>query len=87
MVLDFGWIKHFIRESFDHKVLVYEKDDVLMDATAFFERKVMPCETTAENLAVYIKVMLWEKCFPGQSPEDVQISVVVHESETSFARC
>lgn len=90
MVVDFGEIKSIIREELDHKVLVYEQDDPLVEATHFFPRKLFTFETTAENIAMWIKLVMIERFFGGEDPlymERSAVEVVVYESANSFARC
>lgn len=87
MVIDFGIVKQWIKDVFDHKVLVYDQDDILLKATEGFQRVEFPFETTAENLAVYIKTELAKLIFDG-FPEDAMVAlmVTVHETPDNFVR-
>lgn len=88
MVVDFGDVKECIKDEFDHKVLVYIGDYRLLEATERFERTVLDFETTAENIAEYIKKKLFAKFFAREKPETlVGIEVTVYETPNNFARC
>ena len=83
MVVDFGAIKQFIRDNFDHKVLVFEGDTVLIDLTEGMERIVLPFETTAENLAKAISGTIKEMYLAED--KTAAVAVTVYENEDSFA--
>lgn len=86
MVLDFGLIKEFVREQLDHTILVYEQDDILMERTEGMRRTVLPFETTAENLATFLKSKIEDAMIelPG-SDDKAEVVVTVYESDESFA--
>lgn len=79
MVIDFGVIKGLISE-WDHKVLVYERDDVLYDKTAGMERIVLGFETTAENIATY-----WARTLRAIVGEGHDVVVEVFETPINSA--
>jgi 6-pyruvoyltetrahydropterin/6-carboxytetrahydropterin synthase len=90
MVADFGDIKDLIKNKFDHKVLVYEQDDVLMIASQGFEREVLPAETTAENIAMIIRAMVFAEVLAKNvkdQKEKIGIAVTVYETPNNAARC
>lgn len=84
MIVDFGDIKSLIKDQFDHTVLVYEQDDILYQAMAKagFKMSLLPCETTAENLAKQIREMIAAKF--GIEKRAVMISV--YETTNNVAR-
>ena len=79
MVVDFGIIKSLINE-WDHKVLVFERDDVLYDKTFGMERIVLDFETTAENIADY-----WAKTIRSLVGEGHDVVVEVFETPVNSA--
>lgn len=88
MIVDFGKIKTLVKGLLDHKVLVYENDDVLMNLTAHMERQVFPFETTAENLALFLKTMIFREFLDKEmtdETEKVGIMVTVWETENNSA--
>jgi 6-pyruvoyltetrahydropterin/6-carboxytetrahydropterin synthase len=88
IVVDFGIIKSAIKELMDHKVLVYEQDDVLMTLTAHMERQVFPFETTAENLSLFLKGFIFKQFIEQEVKDDsekVGIQVTVSETEDNSA--
>ena len=86
MVLDFGDIKRLLTEHFDHKILIYEKDAELLrvasEMTDVFQACVLPCETTAENLASVIRGMIQNIMTTG---EPAPVTVTVFETPNSAA--
>jgi 6-pyruvoyltetrahydropterin/6-carboxytetrahydropterin synthase len=83
MVVDFGLLKQFVKDSFDHKVLVYEQDDILLQRTDGMTRAVLPFETTAENIAKFLSVAIKEQFLAEDKTADVAITV--YENDDSFA--
>jgi 6-pyruvoyltetrahydropterin/6-carboxytetrahydropterin synthase len=81
MVVDFGEIKNIVKEL-DHKVLVYKEDTWLRRCLdeGEFAVVILEHETTAENLAKYIKGRILE-CMQ----QDFYVKVRVYETETNYA--
>jgi 6-pyruvoyltetrahydropterin/6-carboxytetrahydropterin synthase len=92
IVADFGDIKSFIRGLYDHKVLVFEQDEVLIKACkgGGFEMAILPYETTAENIAQGIKELLALTYFKPElmDPKDlIALTVTVYETPENSAKC
>ena len=88
MVIDFGLLKSAIKEVLDHKVLVYEQDDVLMALTVYMERQIFPFETTAENIALFLKGFIFKQFIEQDIKDDsekVGIQVTVYETKDNSA--
>lgn len=83
MVVDFGAIKQFIKDGLDHKVLVYEQDDILISRTEGMARAVLPFETTAENLAKFISESVRTQFLAED--KTASLAVTVYESDDNFA--
>ena len=89
MVIDFGTIKETLKDEFDHKVLVSKDDEVLLEVCnkACFDYAFLPFETTAENLACYIKgVMQYKLEEEGYGEYKAMAVVTVYETPSNCAR-
>ena len=90
LILDFGDIKSIILDNFDHKVIIWEKDKLLLDfftSAEELDAVRVPREPTAENLAIMIteliKNSLVEKY--GKKLGSYAITTRLFESKTSSA--
>jgi len=84
MVLDFGDIKRSIVEKFDHKLLIYKEDKMLisfMDSTKF-AYEVFEKETTAENMSIIIFNLISDK-LTEVGLDDCMIEVQLWETPNS----
>jgi 6-pyruvoyltetrahydropterin/6-carboxytetrahydropterin synthase len=77
MILDFGAVKEFIRTTFDHKLLIFQQDPDLNNSVGLKgEHTLFPFETTAENIAGFIRSEIWGMV----SAEDTDVKVTVWET-------
>ncbi|RLF28456.1 MAG: hypothetical protein DRN14_04175 [Thermoplasmata archaeon] len=90
-VLDFKdleFFEEFLRNEFDHKLLVWEKDEKLVQVafqnTDIFKVKVIPvtptCEELAELFALYVTSVI-----STMLSKDFKVRVTVWESDKSCA--
>ena len=89
MIIDFGLLKEIIKDYFDHKTLVYKKDQGLLEylRDAGLKHTLLDQEPTAENLAILIKGLvirlLLDKSNTTELNEETWVSITLFESETS----
>lgn len=83
MIIDFGEIKRFIEEKFDHKVLVWSGDTPLVEflLEMEWEHSVFSFEPTAENLARHIQSEVYDQVKSGL-PQDAEMQVFITLWET-----
>lgn len=91
MLLDFKHVKRILTplvEQWDHSVLVAEDDDELKGAMKGLDSKtyVLPCDSTAENLCVYVADYLLDRGRETLLDHKIdRVTVRLEETETCYA--
>lgn len=91
MLLDFKHVKRILTplvEQWDHSVLVAEDDDELKEAMKGLDSKtyVLPCDSTAENLCVYVADYLLDRGRETLLDHKIdRVTVRLEETETCYA--
>ncbi|MCH8328700.1 MAG: 6-carboxytetrahydropterin synthase [Candidatus Marinimicrobia bacterium] len=89
LIVDFGDVKRicggWIKENFDHTTAVYEGDKTLLEflVTEGQRHYVLPFNTTAENIAVYLRKRLQEALNQALDKELTVTRVTLMETPNS----